>query len=177
MSTAPYPLMCTWARWISCKILEYQNFSTNRRANVLADIEWSNIVEVLMHFWTELLGVKRVKVRGEITVICGTYKFDIFYFNCCIDSSESGQLISILSLQTPHPRCALLRTPWCGLGHSVNESPKTNQLYIQSQQLQGQTRLQVKDRQVIWPHTHDTVWHLVHQLTRWSSCNDQMSSR
>lgn len=139
---------------------------------------------VVKYFWNVCALLNRIRrcemsksIRGEITVFCGTYKFDIFYFNCCIDSSKSGQLISILSLQTPHPRCALLRTPWCGLGHSVNESPNTNQLYIQSQQLQGQTRLQVKDRQVIWPHTHDKVWHLVHQLTRLSSCNDQMSSR
>ena len=34
----------------------------------------SNIVEVFMHFWTELRGVKRV----TITVFRGTFKYDNF---------------------------------------------------------------------------------------------------
>ena len=40
----------------------------------------SNIVEVFMHFWTELRGVKRVTLRGDITVFRGTFKFDNFNY-------------------------------------------------------------------------------------------------
>ena len=48
----------------------------------------SNIVEVFMHFWTELPGVKRVTVRGDITVFRGTFKFDNFYFNYHIEANQ-----------------------------------------------------------------------------------------
>ena len=48
----------------------------------------SNIVEVFMHFWTELRGVKRVRARGDITVFRGTYKFDNFYFNYHIEANQ-----------------------------------------------------------------------------------------
>ena len=46
----------------------------------------SNIVEVFMHFWTELRGVKRVTVRGD--VFRGTFKFDNFYFNYHIEANQ-----------------------------------------------------------------------------------------
>ena len=59
--------------------LEYHNFFINKRANLLTNIMLSNIVELFMHFWTELRGVKRVTVRGDITVFRGTFKFDNFY--------------------------------------------------------------------------------------------------
>ena len=45
----------------------------------------SNVVEVFMHFWTELRGVKRVTVRGDINVFRGTFKFDNFYFENIVD--------------------------------------------------------------------------------------------
>ena len=48
----------------------------------------SNIVEVFMHFWTELRGVKRVTVRGNITVFRGTFKFDNSYFNYHIEANQ-----------------------------------------------------------------------------------------
>ena len=48
----------------------------------------SNIVEVFVHFWTELRGVKRVTARGDITVFRGTYKFDNFYFKISKLSSK-----------------------------------------------------------------------------------------
>ena len=48
----------------------------------------SNIVEVFMHFWTELRGVKRVTARGDITVFRGTYEFDNFYFNYHIEANQ-----------------------------------------------------------------------------------------
>ena len=44
----------------------------------------SNIVEVFIH----LRGVKRVTVRGDITVFCGTFKFDNFYFNYHIEANQ-----------------------------------------------------------------------------------------
>ena len=48
----------------------------------------SNIVEVFMHFWTELPGEKRVTVRGDITVFRGTFKCDNFYFNYHIEANQ-----------------------------------------------------------------------------------------
>ena len=48
----------------------------------------SNIVEVLMHLWAELRGVKWVTVRGDITVFRGTFKFDNFYFNYHIEAYQ-----------------------------------------------------------------------------------------
>ena len=57
----------------------------------------SNIVEVFMHFWTELPGVKRVTVRGDITVFRGTFKFDNFYFKNQVNFS----LFSHFELRAP----------------------------------------------------------------------------
>ena len=48
----------------------------------------SYIVEVFMHFWTELRGVKRVTVRGDITVFRGSFKFDNFYFIYHIEANQ-----------------------------------------------------------------------------------------
>ena len=48
----------------------------------------SNIVEVFMHFWTELRGVKRVIVRGDITVFPDTFKSDNFYLNYHIEANQ-----------------------------------------------------------------------------------------
>ena len=50
-----------------CKILEFLNFFINKRGNLLADIVLSNIVKVSIQFPSELLGVKRINVTGEIT--------------------------------------------------------------------------------------------------------------
>ena len=52
----------------------------------------SNIVEVFVHFRNKLHAVKRVKVRGDITVFRGTYKFDNFYFNYCIEAKQVNLL-------------------------------------------------------------------------------------
>ena len=70
-----------------CEILEFRGFF-NKRANLFADIMLLNIVEVFMHFWTELRGVTRVTVRGDITVFCGTFKFDNFYFNYHLKANQ-----------------------------------------------------------------------------------------
>ena len=40
----------------------------------------SNIVEVFMHFSSELIGVKRVLVRGDITVFRGTFFDNLILF-------------------------------------------------------------------------------------------------
>ena len=48
----------------------------------------SNIVEVCMHFWTELRGEERVTVREDITVIRGTFQFDNFYLNNHIEANQ-----------------------------------------------------------------------------------------
>ena len=62
----------------------------------------SNIVEVFMHFWTELRGVKRVTARGDITVFRGTYKFDNFYFNYHIEANQVNfPPFSRFELRTP----------------------------------------------------------------------------
>ena len=41
-----------------------------------------------MHFLIELRGVKRVTVRGDITVFRGTFKFDNFNFNYNIKANQ-----------------------------------------------------------------------------------------
>ena len=41
-----------------------------------------------MHFGTELRGVKRVTVSGDITVFRGTFKFYNFYFNYHIEAKQ-----------------------------------------------------------------------------------------
>ena len=63
-----------------CEILKYRILFINKQANLFADVMLSNIVEVFVHFWTELRGVKWVTVRGDITVFPGTFKSDNFYF-------------------------------------------------------------------------------------------------
>ena len=57
----------------------------------------SYIVEVFMHFWTELRGVKRVTARGDNTVFRGTFKFDNFYFKNQVNFS----LFSHFKLRAP----------------------------------------------------------------------------
>ena len=57
-----------------------------------------------MHFWTELRGVKRVTVRGDITVFRGTFKFkfDNFYFNYHIETNQVNfSPFSRFELRTP----------------------------------------------------------------------------
>ena len=63
-------------------------FFINKRANLFADIQLKNIVEVFMYFWNELRGVKRVTVKGNITVFRGTFKFDNFYFKYQIEADQ-----------------------------------------------------------------------------------------
>ena len=48
----------------------------------------SNIVEVFMQFWTELLGVIRVTVRGDTIVFRGTFKFDNFCLNYHVEANQ-----------------------------------------------------------------------------------------
>ena len=85
-----------------CEILEYHIFFINKRVNLFADIILSNIVEVFMHFWTELRGVKRVTVRGDITVFRWTFKFDNFYINYQIEANQvKFSPFSRLELRTP----------------------------------------------------------------------------
>ena len=43
-----------------------------------------------MNFWTELRGVERVTVRGDITVFRVTFKFDNFYFNYQIEANQDN---------------------------------------------------------------------------------------
>ena len=62
----------------------------------------SNIVEVFMHFWTELRGVKRVTVRAYITVLRGTFKFDNLYFIYQIEANQVNfSPFSRFELRTP----------------------------------------------------------------------------
>ena len=64
----------------------------------------SSIVQVFMHFRIELRGVKRVTVRGDITitVFCGTFKFENFYFNCHIEVNQVNfSAFSRFELRTP----------------------------------------------------------------------------
>ena len=64
----------------------------------------SNIVqlEVFMHFWNELRSVKRITVREDITVFCGTFKFDNFYFNDHIEANQVNfSPFSRFELRTP----------------------------------------------------------------------------
>ena len=62
----------------------------------------SNIFEVFMHFLTELRGVKRVTVRGDINVFRGTFKFDNFYFNYHIETNQVNfSPFSRFELRTP----------------------------------------------------------------------------
>ena len=71
-----------------CEILEYRIFFINKRLNLFDDLMLSNIVEVFVHFWTNLRGVKRVTVRGDITVFRNTFKSENFYFNYHIKASQ-----------------------------------------------------------------------------------------
>ena len=58
----------------------------------------SNIVEVFMHFWTRLRGVKRV----TISVFRGTFKFDNFYSKYHIEANQVNfYLFSRFELCTP----------------------------------------------------------------------------
>ena len=68
--------------------LEYRIFYIHKRTNMYADIMLSNIVDVFMHFWTELRCVKRVTVRRNITVPCGTFKLNNFNFNYDIEANQ-----------------------------------------------------------------------------------------
>ena len=62
----------------------------------------SNIVEVFMHFWTELRGVERVSITGGITVFRGTFKFHNFYFNYHIEANMvSFSPLSRFEFRTP----------------------------------------------------------------------------
>ena len=65
-------------------------FFINKRANLFADILLSYIVEVFMHFLTELRGVKRVTVRGDIIVFRGTFTFDNFYSYYHTDANQGN---------------------------------------------------------------------------------------
>ena len=77
-------------------------FFSKKRTNLSFDIMLSNIVEVFMHFWTEFRGVKRVTVRGDITVFRGTFKFDNFYFNYHIEANQVNfSPFSRFELRTP----------------------------------------------------------------------------
>lgn len=67
------------------KILEYRNCFINKRANLLTDIVLSNIVEMFMNDTSEPNGAKRAKVRDEITVFRGTYRF---FFHCCVEADQ-----------------------------------------------------------------------------------------
>ena len=78
-------------------------FFINKRANFFADIMLSNIVEVFMHFWTELQGVKRVTVRGDITVFRSTFKFDNFYFNYHIEANQVSSFLRFLASNSTPP--------------------------------------------------------------------------
>ena len=71
-----------------CKMFLYRIFFNYKRANLLAVIVLSYIVEVFVHFRTKLQAVKRVMVRGDITVFRGTYKLGNFYFNYCIEANQ-----------------------------------------------------------------------------------------
>ena len=66
----------------------YRIFFNYKRANLLAVIVLSNIVEVFVYFRTKLQAVKRVMVRGDITVFRGTYKLANFYFNYGIEANQ-----------------------------------------------------------------------------------------
>ena len=73
-----------------------------KRANLFVDIMLLNIVEVFMHFWTELLGVKRLTIRGDITVLRGAFKFDSLYFNYHIEAYQVNfSPFSLFELRTP----------------------------------------------------------------------------
>ena len=62
----------------------------------------SNIVEVFMHFGTELPSVKQVKVRGDITVFRSTLKFPNFYFNYHNEANQFNFFpFSRFELRTP----------------------------------------------------------------------------
>ena len=62
----------------------------------------SNIVEVFMQFSSELIGVKRVLVRGDITVFRGTFRFDNFYFKYHIEANQvTISPFSHFELRTP----------------------------------------------------------------------------
>ena len=64
----------------------------------------THIVEVFMHFWAKLWGLKRVKV-GEITVFRGLYTFDNFYLNYCIEVNQvnfSPTVPADVNLDTVH---------------------------------------------------------------------------
>ena len=72
------------------------------RVNLFADIMLSNIVEVFMQFWTELRGVKRLTVEGDITVFRSTFKFDNLYLNYYIEANKVNfSPFSRFELRTP----------------------------------------------------------------------------
>ena len=87
---------CMW-----CKILEYRNFFTNKRANLLASQHRVfKFVEVFMHFWTDL----PCKVRGDITVVRGKYKFENLRTHYCelwqdahLHEKQSGPMVIVAS--------------------------------------------------------------------------------
>ena len=77
-------------------------FFINKRANLFADIQLKNIVEVFMYFWNELRGVKPVTVRGDFTVFRDAVKFDNFYFNYRIEANQvKFSQFSRFELRTP----------------------------------------------------------------------------
>ena len=83
-------------------------FFINMLANLFADVMLSNIVEVFMHFWTELRGLKRVMERGDITVFRGTFKCDNFYFNYHIEANQVNfSPFSRLEIRTPDVHCSV----------------------------------------------------------------------
>ena len=55
-----------------------------------------------MNFWNVLRDVKRVTVRGDITLFRGTFKFDNFYFNNHIEANQVNvSPFSRFELRTP----------------------------------------------------------------------------
>ena len=90
----------------------------------------SNIVEVFMHFWTELRGVKRVlvTVRGNITVFRGTFKFDNFYFIYHIEAIIRSTFLRFLPSNSA-PQVCTAPYPSCALGHGENRHPSLITVY------------------------------------------------
>ena len=63
----------------------------------------SNFVEVFMYVGAELRGVKRVTVRGDITVFkFGTFKFHNFYFNYHMEVNQVNFFRFLTSKSAPH---------------------------------------------------------------------------
>ena len=86
----------------------------------------------IMHFWAELRGVKRVTVRGNITVLCGTFKFDNFYFNYDIEANQVN-FFSVFSLLTciPGEHCSVPPMwTWSQWFHYMQDTINTSPLLL-----------------------------------------------